>query len=566
MTTDKNRAEILSKAEVRLCRLHPWSNFPGFGFTLEPSLGPPHRTCMVESNSPAEAGGLRIRDVILAVNNQQISDTDFNRIQTMINEAYNQNSRIDLLVIKQKSYELVEKRKIKIDQASATVIDTPATMPDSYRNFPQLTPRICSICISGNETVFGFDLTSGVNKIGLYAQKVYPNSQAEHSGLRNNDRIIEVNGQNIDEKSSRSSANNYSGTVQCRSGDLTKEQVDAIVIATASSRLVEVVLQEAGDTVRNVYKNEQKRVGTNIICTNGGNLACQRIYFIPCPDMSHEANKWTFRTFVTEGITTAINDRTTQIQSIAFPAIGCGKFGHDPNFVAQTLVAAVVYEFNKQPSLKLDVYFVIQSNQREAFDAFKNECIALENQRNPQIRRDEDDFTVALRTLTLQNEYYTKIENRFFETMTSKQCKKIVAIQMIWHRRWFLQYRAHRAAFYQRLKKETEQLLFHGCSEIAASGIIDQGFDRSYAGKHGTSYGYGVYFSTMASYSHSYASPNSKGERCMFLARVLVGNTVKGNSSMKVCPPGYDTTTDGNHIYVIYHDAQAFGGYLITYK
>ena len=52
----------------------------------------------------------------------------------------------------------------------------------------------------------------------------------------------------------------------------------------------------------------------------------------------------------------------------------------------------------------------------------------------------------------------------------------------------------------------------------------------------------------------------------MFLARVLVGNTVKGDSSMKVCPPGYDTTTDGNHIYVIYHDAQAFGGYLITYK
>ncbi|CAF1677829.1 unnamed protein product [Adineta ricciae] len=283
MTTDKDRAEILSKAEVRLCRLHPWSNFPGFGFTLEPSLGPPHRTCMVESNSPAEAGGLRIRDVILAVNNQKMSDTDFNQIQTMIKEAYNQNTRIDLLVIKQKSYELVEKRKIKIDQASATVIDAPAKMPDSYKNFPDLTPRICSICISENETVFGFDLTSGVNKIGLYVQKVYPNTQAEHSGLRNNDRIIEVNGQNIDEKSSRSSkkkvrelmktnaliflvadtktyehykrnnlkfvaadakianpmillppassskrnrrhANDYSGTVQCRSGDLTKEQ------------------------------------------------------------------------------------------------------------------------------------------------------------------------------------------------------------------------------------------------------------------------------------------------------------------------------------------------------
>jgi hypothetical protein len=52
----------------------------------------------------------------------------------------------------------------------------------------------------------------------------------------------------------------------------------------------------------------------------------------------------------------------------------------------------------------------------------------------------------------------------------------------------------------------------------------------------------------------------------MFLARVLIGRTILGNSSMKACPDGYDTTTDGSHIYVTYHDAQAFGEYLITYK
>jgi hypothetical protein len=52
----------------------------------------------------------------------------------------------------------------------------------------------------------------------------------------------------------------------------------------------------------------------------------------------------------------------------------------------------------------------------------------------------------------------------------------------------------------------------------------------------------------------------------MFLAKVLIGKTIVGNSSMKYCPTGYDTTTDGSHIYVTYHDAQAFGHYLITYK
>jgi hypothetical protein len=52
----------------------------------------------------------------------------------------------------------------------------------------------------------------------------------------------------------------------------------------------------------------------------------------------------------------------------------------------------------------------------------------------------------------------------------------------------------------------------------------------------------------------------------MFLARVLIGKKCLGNSSMKVPPDGFDTTTDGGHIFVVYHDAAAYGEYLIIYK
>jgi poly [ADP-ribose] polymerase 7/11/12/13 len=82
----------------------------------------------------------------------------------------------------------------------------------------------------------------------------------------------------------------------------------------------------------------------------------------------------------------------------------------------------------------------------------------------------------------------------------------------------------------------------------------------------GTLYGFGVYFSTNAVYSHVYAIPNANGERCMFIARVLIGKTTLGDSSMKTRPLGFDSTTDNNHIFVTYHDAQAFAEYLITYK
>jgi len=82
----------------------------------------------------------------------------------------------------------------------------------------------------------------------------------------------------------------------------------------------------------------------------------------------------------------------------------------------------------------------------------------------------------------------------------------------------------------------------------------------------GTNYGYGAYFSTRANYSHFYAVPDHRGQRCMFFARVLIGYSTLGNKNMKVCPLNYHTTTDGEHIYVTYHDTQAYGQYLIHYQ
>lgn len=79
-------------------------------------------------------------------------------------------------------------------------------------------------------------------------------------------------------------------------------------------------------------------------------------------------------------------------------------------------------------------------------------------------------------------------------------------------------------------------------------------------------YGGGVYFHEHAKYSHNYAKAESSGERMIFLVRVLIGRTCIGNTSMKVPPEGYDTTTDGSHIFVVYHDAAAYAEYLIIYQ
>lgn len=186
-------------------------------------------------------------------------------------------------------------------------------------------------------------------------------------------------------------------------------------------------------------------------------------------------------------------------------------------------------------------------------------------------------------TLSSTGNEYKSIVSKFDQVMNEK-CTEIIRIERIQNERWYTQYIAHRKDFRKRLNIDTERRLYHGCSEKAANSIIEEGFNRSFAGVNGkfylslfidiyrfflslgTKYGVGVYFSTNAAYSHGYTIPNASEERCMFIARVLVGKTILGDISMKTRPVGFDSTTDNKHIFVTYHDAQAFAEYLITYK
>jgi hypothetical protein len=120
-----------------------------------------------------------------------------------------------------------------------------------------------------------------------------------------------------------------------------------------------------------------------------------------------------------------------------------------------------------------------------------------------------------------------------------------------------------------------EMRLFHGTDEATVPKIANSAFNRSYCGKNATAYGRGVYFASGASYSASntYSTPNAIGEKRMFLCRVLAGAYTIGTGDMRVAPPNsqgtfFDTTVDkldNPSIFVIYHDAQAYPEYLITF-
>ena len=120
--------------------------------------------------------------------------------------------------------------------------------------------------------------------------------------------------------------------------------------------------------------------------------------------------------------------------------------------------------------------------------------------------------------------------------------------------------------------------LFHGSTSQVIPKIEKQGFNRAFAGRNAVAYGKGVYFARDASYSShtAYSEPDKNSIQRMFLCRVSVGDWCKGTNEQLTPDPKphnsfelFDSTVDNvtnPSIFVVYHDAQAYPEYLVSFK
>lgn len=201
---NRNNKDIIREANVRLCRLRTWPNYKGLGFSIIKRPQPPNIIGLVESNSPAAAGGLKIWDTLLAVNNVSVVDTDYRQVVVTVNELKKDPHRpVELLVVENRFYESLKKKNITINSSLATVLNTPIKMPDDYIKLPKHVPRICRIKLQPDDINFGFDVINASKGIGMYIQEVIPNSPAYHAGLRKSDRIIEIDNEYVNKDTSK---------------------------------------------------------------------------------------------------------------------------------------------------------------------------------------------------------------------------------------------------------------------------------------------------------------------------------------------------------------------------
>lgn len=159
---------------------------------------------LVEPGSPAEKSGLLAGDRLVEVNGENVEKETHQQVVSRIRAALN---AVRLLVVDPETDERLKKLGVSIreellrPQEKSEQAEPPAAA-DTHEagdqneaeksHLRELRPRLCTMKKGPNG--YGFNLHSDKSKPGQFIRAVDPDSPAEASGLRAQDRIVEVNG------------------------------------------------------------------------------------------------------------------------------------------------------------------------------------------------------------------------------------------------------------------------------------------------------------------------------------------------------------------------------------
>ncbi|XP_035682831.1 protein mono-ADP-ribosyltransferase PARP15-like [Branchiostoma floridae] len=174
---------------------------------------------------------------------------------------------------------------------------------------------------------------------------------------------------------------------------------------------------------------------------------------------------------------------------------------------------------------------------------------------------------------------YSTVAGKFTNSLEGKKAT-IVSIERVQNPTLWAQYCAQRQKITQiNPRRKVEQELWHGTKKEVTDAISHNGFNRSFSGGNVGMYGKGSYFALKAAYStkdyYSAPDPTTKHKK-MFLCKVTTGEYTKGTPDLTKAPmrtdkpnlPFDSTVNDVNNptVFVVFHDAQAYPEYLITFK
>ncbi|NXP89240.1 NHRF3 protein, partial [Passerina amoena] len=149
----------------------------------------------VERDSPADRAGLRDGDRVLRVNGVFVDKEEHAQVVEMVR---NSGNSVVLLVLDDASYEKAQKEGVNLEglgQKTSTGQQQEQQCPPSTATAAP-RPRLCYLV--REETGYGFSLKSTEGQKGLFIVELSSQGAAAKAGVQNNDRLIEINGKNVE--------------------------------------------------------------------------------------------------------------------------------------------------------------------------------------------------------------------------------------------------------------------------------------------------------------------------------------------------------------------------------
>ncbi|KAM9449064.1 Na(+)/H(+) exchange regulatory cofactor NHE-RF3-like isoform 1-T2 [Salvelinus alpinus] len=171
------------------------SKKPGqsFGFFLRVEQGEDgHLIRNLERGSPATLVGLKDGDRILRVNGTYVDEMDHSRVVDLVKES---GASVTFHVLDVASYKQAKTKGVDLSDPPAT--PTQHAMNGVGGGAPK--PKLCYLAKSSGG--YGFSLRSVKDErgdVGMFMTEVAPGGVAASAGVKTNDRLIEVNGENTE--------------------------------------------------------------------------------------------------------------------------------------------------------------------------------------------------------------------------------------------------------------------------------------------------------------------------------------------------------------------------------
>ncbi|KAJ8253184.1 hypothetical protein GJAV_G00210040 [Gymnothorax javanicus] len=209
-----------------------------FGFFLREEQGEEgHLIRNLEPGGPAELAGMRDGDRILRVNGTLVDQMDHSQVVNMVKSSGN---TVTFHILDKSSYK----------QAKAAGVDLSNPHPRPAQALPVMNgvagltpkPRLCFLVKA--QSGYGFSLKTAQAEKGIFMTNVTAGGVAEKAGVKNRDRVVEVNGENVE--------------------NATHEQIVAKVRASGASVMFLLVDEETDSH----YRNKKLKLGAELAALN----------------------------------------------------------------------------------------------------------------------------------------------------------------------------------------------------------------------------------------------------------------------------------------------------------